>query len=532
MSVGAGTIAGIAQWIRTGTLTIAVAIGLLFGAQHAGAAVPASVSDTFDSIVSKPLYANSTWGWSVRDAATGETLYEHNAQLQFVPGSIIKSYVSAAVLDAYGSDYRFHTPVRRLGSVRHGVLRGDLALVGSGDFSFGLRNRANGTLNAHLAFEDFDHNEAGVIPGVKLVHGDPLAGVRDLARQVRDAGIRRVTGDVIVDNRLFKPYTDWPDGRIDSIWVNENLIDIEVRPTSPGDPADIEWRPRTAAFHVANHVTTVSAGSPSRIKVEHHGGDVEVRGHIAADSDTELDKFRVPDPASFARTAFVEALRHAGVRVDARAVGPNREGDLPARDDYPRGSRVADFVSPPLAQYVKVVLKVSYNRGADLFGCLAAVAAGSRDCNHAARLMLDTITPLGVSPQSTFLFDGAGSVDDAKTTPADMSAFYLNVANQPYGGAIFTGLPVMGRNGSLATTLVDSPAAGHVFAKTGTRAAATPYDQTILAAQNLVGYIDTVSGRRLAYSVMVNNVPLKDFNDVLTVFSDEGTMSAALQQGL
>jgi D-alanyl-D-alanine carboxypeptidase/D-alanyl-D-alanine-endopeptidase (penicillin-binding protein 4) len=86
--------------IRTGTLAIAVAIGLLIATQPAGAAVPASVSDTFDSILSKPLYAHSTWGWSVRDAATGETLYEHNSQLQFVPGSIIKSYSSAAVLDA------------------------------------------------------------------------------------------------------------------------------------------------------------------------------------------------------------------------------------------------------------------------------------------------------------------------------------------------------------------------------------------------------------------------------------------------
>jgi PBP4 family serine-type D-alanyl-D-alanine carboxypeptidase len=514
---------GIRVWI------LAVAFGaVLFAAQPADAAPPPSVTNTFDSIVSKPLYAHSTWGWSVRDTATGETLYESNPQLQFVPGSIIKSYVAAAVLQAYGSDHRFHTPVHRLGRVQDGVLEGDLALIGSGDFSFGLRNRRNDT----LAYTDFDHNEAGVIPGVEWVKGDPLDGVQDLARQVRDAGIRRVTGDVIVDNRLFHPFTDWPDGRIDSIWVNENLIDIKVHPTSPGDEAKVEWRPHTAAFRVVNHVKTVPADEQSKINVDRDGSVVKVNGQIAADSGAELDKFRIPDPASFARTAFVQALRHAGVEVDAPTVEDNRQGQLPEEGKYPDGSRVADFVSPPLSQYVKVVLKVSYNRGADLFGCLTAVAAGSRNCDDAAGLMRDTITPLGVSPKSTFLFDGAGSVDDAKTTPADMSAFYLNVAKQPYGGAIFAGLPVMGVNGSLATTLVDSPAAGHVFAKTGTRGTITPYEQTLLAAQNLVGYIDTVSGRRLAYSVMVNNVPLQQFTDVLTVFSDQGAMSAALQQGL
>jgi D-alanyl-D-alanine carboxypeptidase/D-alanyl-D-alanine-endopeptidase (penicillin-binding protein 4) len=500
---------------------------VLFAAQPAGAAVPASVSNTFNSIVSKPLYAHSTWGWSVRDLATGETLYESNSERQFIPGSTIKAYVSAAVLHAYGSGYRFHTPVRRLGRIRNGVLRGDLVLVGSGDFSFGLRNRPDDT----LAYTDFDHNEAGVIPGVKWVRGDPLAGVRSLARQVRRAGIRRVTGDVIVDDRLFKPYMGWPDGRIDSIWVNENLIDIKVRPASRGKRANIAWRPHTAALRVVNRVTTGPAGSRSRISVDHHGRDVVVTGRIAADSGTEYTKFQIPDPANFARTAFIQALQGAGVRVDAPVLGANRRGRLPARGGYPNGSQVADFVSPPLSQYVKVVLKVSYNRGADLFGCLTAVAAGSRDCNRTAKLMLDTIKPLGVSPQSTFLFDAAGSVDDAKTTPADMSAFFLNLAKQPFGGTIFAGLPVMGVDGSLATTLVNSPAAGHVFAKTGTRGAETPYGQTILAAQNLVGYVDTVSGRRLAYAVMVNNVALQEFADVLTVFSDEGTMSAALQQG-
>ena len=43
-----------------------------------------------------------------------------------------------------------------------------------------------------------------------------------LARQVRASGIREVSGDVAIDNRLWKPYDGWPDGQIGSIWVNEN----------------------------------------------------------------------------------------------------------------------------------------------------------------------------------------------------------------------------------------------------------------------------------------------------------------------
>ena len=239
----------------------------------------------------------------------------------------------------------------------------------------------------------------------------------------------------------------------------------------------------------------------------------------------------LPDPARFARTAFVQALERAGVRVDAPALAPNRQRRLPRRGAYPSASRVAQFVSPPLSEYVKIVLKVSYNRGAQLFGCLLAVAGGSRDCNAAAGEIMRTVTPLGVSPASTFLFDPAGSIDLARTTPGDMAAFTGPWRVSP-GPALAAGLPILGRDGSLATTLVESPAAGHVFAKTGTRATSTPDGRTLLLAQTLVGYVTTQSGRRLAFALMVNNVPLQEFGDVLDVFRGQGLMTEALQQSL
>ena len=188
---------GFLRWAAT--LTVSVTAGVLLAAQPAPAEVPASVTAAFDAVTGQARYANSTWGWDVVDMATGESLYRRNANEQFVPGSIIKDYAAAAVLQALGPDYRFRTPVHALGRVRRGVLRGDLALVGTGDFSFGLRNRPDDT----LAFTDFDHNEAGTLPFAQQLEGvDPLAGVRQLARAVRRSGIRRVSGDVIVDNRL------------------------------------------------------------------------------------------------------------------------------------------------------------------------------------------------------------------------------------------------------------------------------------------------------------------------------------------
>ncbi|MBV9944223.1 MAG: D-alanyl-D-alanine carboxypeptidase, partial [Solirubrobacterales bacterium] len=87
--------------------------------------------------MSKPLYAHSTWGYEVVDQGTGEVLLGQNVDQTFVTGSILKLYSTSTALSVLGPNYRFRTPVYRLGAVRRGVLSGNLVLVASGDYSFG-----------------------------------------------------------------------------------------------------------------------------------------------------------------------------------------------------------------------------------------------------------------------------------------------------------------------------------------------------------------------------------------------------------
>ena len=148
-----------------------------------------------------------------------------------------------------------------LGKVNDGVLAGDLVLVASGDFSFGLRDQADGTL-AFNSLPELDHNYADTgIPGGALVKGgDPLAALDDLAAQVKAAGIREIAGNVMVDDRLFETYRGFPDGLIAPIWVNENVIDITTTATKPGEKAKVDWRPKSAAIAVEADVATVAGG--------------------------------------------------------------------------------------------------------------------------------------------------------------------------------------------------------------------------------------------------------------------------------
>jgi D-alanyl-D-alanine carboxypeptidase/D-alanyl-D-alanine-endopeptidase (penicillin-binding protein 4) len=519
------------RFARLGVLTFtAVAVAMAGFAGSAHAQLPPDAVAAIEQIVSKPVYANSTWGIQVQDLETGEVLYSSNADLMFVPGSIMKNFSTAAALAAEGPDFRYRTPVFKQGTVDGKELDGDLVLVASGDTSFGLRDQSDDT----LAFTNFDHNEANNIPGVTLVDGDPLAGVNQLARDVKRSGIDRVSGDVVIDDRLWKTYEGpGADGPVPPIWVNENVIDIQIEPGEPGQPATVEWRPHVPPYSLDAQVDTGDAGSDTDVQIdEGPDGAITVSGTIAADAGTLVRDVKVEDPAAFARSAFIQALERAGVEVDASVTGANPKKLLPDSRDYPAADRVARRVSPPLSEYVKVILKVSYNRGADSMVCLVAVHAGSRDCADGIAPEVATIQDLGVPENEAFVFDGAGSDDYNRVTPAAMNAFLRGVSEQPYGSVFRNGYPVLGVDGSLATTLPDSPAAGKVQAKTGTRGTTTPDDRTVLLAQTLTAYITAASGRELVASAFVNNMPIADVTEILDVFADEGQIMATVQQSM
>jgi D-alanyl-D-alanine carboxypeptidase/D-alanyl-D-alanine-endopeptidase (penicillin-binding protein 4) len=135
-------------------------------------------------------------------------------------------------------------------------------------------------------------------------------------------------------------------------------------------------------------------------------------------------------------------------------------------------------------------------------------------------------------PADGFRFptNGSGS-PDSQATPEALMTLLVAMSRRPTFAPYFASLPSLGVDGSLATVgrappnAVIAPAFGHVFAKTG-----TTIDATGLKAQNFAGYIDAASGRRLAYVVYVNDVrSAKSVADVITVFEDEGEISALLR---
>lgn len=309
------------------------------------------------TIMEKPRYSEATWALRVTDVRSGEVIYDLNSRQRLLTGSVRKLYSVSDTLNRLGPDYRFKTPVYRRGEVDgSGDLKGDLILVAKGDLTMGGRDQGNDT----LAISNFDHNDANNLGVGVLTAPDPLGGLNRLAKQVAASGITKVSGDVIIDDRLFKPFRV-PNQKllITPIIINDNRIDVTVLPTKPGERAKIEWRPHTAAFTVTQDVMTAAAGHETNIELMQSGPHAgHVSGQIAVDYkppfpgvQTLVRTFSVDNPADtdspaslqvpteFARTTFIEALRRAGITVNAPLLGPNPARKLPPTRSLPGGYR-------------------------------------------------------------------------------------------------------------------------------------------------------------------------------------------------
>jgi serine-type D-Ala-D-Ala carboxypeptidase/endopeptidase (penicillin-binding protein 4) len=470
-------------------------------------AAPAGGSDVRDTplppaitaIMAKAQYANASWGLLDLDPS-GAVVHSRRADEMFIPGSTTKLFSVSAVWNVLGPDHRFTTPVYALGRRRGGTLKGNLVLVGVGDLSLGGRTTRDGG----IAWEDADHSDANAIPGAVLTPQDPLAGIKELARQVRKAGITRVSGDVVIDDRLFR--ADF-EPQPTPVMLNDNLIDLVATPTSSGRKASFFYRPRAASLSVDADVRTVAAGGPTRLNITGGApGRIRVTGTIAEDSKPFVQVAPIADPAVFARTVFIQALRRAGVRVDAPAEGRNQARKLPAASSYRRGSRVAAYVSPPYADYAKLILKVSHNLGANLGICLLAVTAGSKNCDAGFAPMKTFLDHAGVDLGQVAFADGRGGDPADRATPTAVAQLLRYWIDQPDFAVFRATLPILGVDGSLKNVAVQTAARGKVLAKTGTAVGADLLNlRLVVQGKALGGYFQQADGGWHVFDVVVND---------------------------
>ncbi len=516
---------------------LALSLILLSLAAPLAAQAPATLSERIEAITGRPEFRHALWGIEFLDLETNLPVYALNADKLFVPGSTTKLLTEGTALALLGADHRFKTRVYRTGEIgRGGVLQGHLVLVASGDPNLSGRIRPDGT----LAFENEDHSYAGD-PSTRAVPGDPLLVIRDLAAQVAAKGIRRVEGRVLVDVSLF------PEGErelgtgvvISPIVVNDNLVDVTVSPGAAlGAPAAITASPATSYVRFVNQVETRAPDSRPMIRIGEDVANpdgsrkVTVAGSFPASKPPILYSYAVPEPSRFAQVVLTEALAEKGITVKETKSGETVDFAALAKS-YTEDRAVAEHVSPPLREEVKVTLKVSQNLHASLTPPLLAALLRKEKDQTGFDLERELLTSFGLDLSGAQQADGAGG--DAHYTPEFMVAYLAVMAKRPDFAVFQAALPILGRDGTLFDIQPDSPAAGHVFAKTGTYGVDDPLNRRVLVTgKGLAGYLTTAAGRRLAFAIYVNNVSVsKEPGEIKRVVGQAlGEIAAAAYEGL
>jgi D-alanyl-D-alanine carboxypeptidase/D-alanyl-D-alanine-endopeptidase (penicillin-binding protein 4) len=499
-------------------------------AQDAATPVADDLSAAIDAILDDPKFLPSRLGVYVADRVTGEAVYSYHADEWFLAASTTKVFAGSAALDVIGADHRFETPVYRTGEIgADGTLAGDLVMVAVGDPTMGGRNTPEGT----IAFTSLDHIYANGFPTLaELTPQDPLAGLNDLAAQIAAVGISQVTGDVIVDDRLF-PATPKDDYVLSPVWINDNLIDFTITPGASGAETTLEWRPMTGAFQVENQVTTGAVGSDPAVDVSSpEPGKILLAGTIPADIAQAVFTFQIEDPAAFARILLIEALEAAGVTVVAKPAGANPVDALPASGSYVRANQVAVHESLPFGENLKLIFKVSHNQHADQIVYLMAVANGSTDFSDGMAEIGAFLDRTGIGASSVSLGDGRGNLYTDVFSPRTVTDLLIQIAARPDAAVFEAALPILGVDGSETNTVpATSPVAGKAAAKSGTTVDFDVMNQRIvMMTRALAGFMTGSSGREYAFGIYLNNVPLVELNDVLDMISVHGSIAEAIYE--
>jgi D-alanyl-D-alanine carboxypeptidase/D-alanyl-D-alanine-endopeptidase (penicillin-binding protein 4) len=435
--------------------------------------------------------AKGHWGVLVVDAATGEVLYQHNADAYFTPASNTKLFTTALGLAKLGPEYRYRTTIESRATVdTYGRLAGDVVLVARGDPN--LSNRRF----PYTKEEERD--------------GPPEKVLAALADQVVARGVKQIEGNIVADDSHFsaeryptgwaiEDMTEGYGAPVSALAVNDNLLFVEVRPgATEGELAWFGVEPWAEFYRFSNQVTTVAAADrPGRVDIERQPGSHEVRlaGRAPIGVPPLKQTLAIEEPAAFAAVLLKRLLELRGVRVYGRAVADHN----PVKTMEARHV-LAEHVSVPLAESVKLINKVSQNLHTEMLLRAAtresAPAQTLRDSLRAAQEFRDSI---GIGAEDAVIFDGSGLSRRNLVTPRAVVTLLRWAAQQPWAALYADSLPIAGQDGTLGERMKDTSAVGRIQAKTG----------TLGNVNALGGYAETVHGAKLIFSMFGNHHNLR-----------------------
>lgn len=427
-----------------------------------------------DSAFNGVAFARASWGVIVQSRDNGQVMYRRNADHLFMPASNQKILTGATSLARLGADFRYHTPVLARGTRSGDTLRGDLVVVGRGDF----------TLSQHAS--------GGT---------DILASLRPWADSLRARGIRTITGRVVGDASFFPgPVLGegwmWDDlqdsysAPVGALQFNEGFAVIEVTPGAmPGAPATARLLPGDAPLRLFSGVVTATRDTNINA-IDYRRvfptDSVELTGRLSAGHPPVRIEAAVLDPTLYFERALTQALRESGISV--LASGPTPDSRLP-------NDTLFTWTSPPLREMLVLLEKPSQNQIAEALLRTLGSLRGVASVDSGRAVVKETLTNWGIPEDAYVYIDGSGLSRYNYVAPEAIAAVLAGIARDPNFSAFYDALPIAGVDGTVGSRMRGTAAENNLRAKTG----------SIANVRSLSGYVTTKDGEQLIFVVLANH---------------------------
>lgn len=485
-----------------------LALALLTSCLFAPALGAQSMARRIDAQLDRPDLDRHLWGVAVTDSH-GKLLYGRNADRLFIPASNTKLIVSAAATVLLGPDFTVRTSIYGVGPVIDGVLHGDLVLYGRGDPTFSKR------------CYQVDEARAGACDS------DPSAKLRDLARQLRERGVRRISGDLIGDGSYFDgdivhPAWEtydlnwWYAAPVSGLGFNDNALDVVIEAADSGEvQPQVTLGPDIGMAALDNRAVIGPRDAERTFDVvrSRDGNAYLASGVIPLGTGRRTEYAAVIDPDRYAALALRRELLAEGIVVLGTVRSTTDSMDHAAARATPA---LAEVTSRPLRDWVFPVLNTSQNWFAEMLvkqlGRRLGNAGSWREGLAVERRFL--IDSVGIDSTLFALSDASGLAANNLVAPLAFTQLLAWMRRHPTYEAFAAGLPQSGALGSLRRRFVGTPLEGRVRAKTG----------SITRVNTLSGYVERADGEVITFSIQANNHTLGSTRMIAAIDSVVGEL--------
>lgn len=408
------------------------------------------------------------WGVEVWDQGRNQPLFAYNQDRHFVPASNTKLVVTTVAMGLLGADWRYQTPFMVVGAQGDTAPRG-LIIKGTGDPTWSAR-----------------------------FFGSDFAVLDSVADSLAANGIRRIAGDVIIDASAFdrqKIHPAWEIGDLPWYYAAPTAAfaagEAAVRMIVTANGA--QFVGGIAPAPVVMRVRTDTIGARNNIDVDYEAwpDTLIITGSIAPNR-ADSSWIAMPDPERYTAQALVAALNRKQIEVTGQVRIVRDSAELAA---LPSARTVMTFRSPPMSEIVGGILKPSQNWIAEqvlkTLGYVRGTGGTWRGGLAVERRYLVDVA--GIDSTAFSLSDGSGLSAQNVLSPHAFVQLLEHARRAPWGAQYRAALPTPGmRGGTLSTRLTGLET--RVAAKTG----------TIANVNSLSGYVRTIDGRDLTFSIVTN----------------------------